>query len=231
VKSFAKSPFYSTWDKRVFDAWCTHGLRTTPTAIHPSASTPAGAVTLTTTKHQECFTFMRPLYEDPSNGPLGYVNHTTHPDIDPRIDTQKTHFYQPGPMVTFQKLRALRPSVLYILGGDSFMNSPELEAEKIEHTGVGLGGSGGAPKDRVRKITLPKVGHLIAMEAPKLTADHAASWIGREMGIWREEKRKYEEWTKLPLAQKQTMSPLWLEKLGGDPRAVKKKFHGEPAKL
>ncbi|EAQ82891.1 hypothetical protein CHGG_11067 [Chaetomium globosum CBS 148.51] len=74
---FAKSPFYRAWDPRVLDLWVRHGLRALPTELYPyppgaartspTATTPNPnatdpPVTLTTTKHQELFTFLRPTY-------------------------------------------------------------------------------------------------------------------------------------------------------------------------
>lgn len=54
-----QKPYYRRWDPRVFNRWIEHGLRDTPTTLHPQP----GAVTLTTTKSQEIATYLRPLYE------------------------------------------------------------------------------------------------------------------------------------------------------------------------
>ena len=118
AQSFKKSKFYSVWDPRVLDLWIKYGLRNLPTHIYPSvtaaSSTPpvisvdAGAsiiptpnpdteqeVTLTTTKHQEVFSFLRPNfpsleYPDPGSEP----NPLSHADVDVNLEPS-TPFYRP----------------------------------------------------------------------------------------------------------------------------------------
>ncbi|KAF3196712.1 Mitochondrial outer membrane protein iml2 [Orbilia oligospora] len=68
AKTFFKSrPFYQSWDPVVLDLHMKYGLRKVPTAIYPDPSKVEGgtnAVTLTTTKHQEVFTFWRTSLQD-----------------------------------------------------------------------------------------------------------------------------------------------------------------------
>lgn len=104
-KSFRKSKFYQSWDSRVFDRWMKFGIREVPTAIHQSNSMKdEKAVTLTTTKHQEVFSFFRPNFRGRQVSGEDTLNRTTHPDLDLR---SKVHypFYRPEPYV-------LRPSIL-----------------------------------------------------------------------------------------------------------------------
>ncbi|KAJ5022949.1 hypothetical protein J3E73DRAFT_400179 [Bipolaris maydis] len=64
------------WDERVLQRWLQYGLRNLPTAVYPRHIQVAGTeahvthedasadtVTLTTTKHQEVFTFLRPTFD------------------------------------------------------------------------------------------------------------------------------------------------------------------------
>ncbi|KAJ6194049.1 toxin biosynthesis protein [Bipolaris maydis] len=68
--------YYSKWDERVLQRWLQYGLRNLPTAVYPRHIQVAGTeahvthedasadtVTLTTTKHQEVFTFLRPTFD------------------------------------------------------------------------------------------------------------------------------------------------------------------------
>jgi isoaspartyl peptidase/L-asparaginase-like protein (Ntn-hydrolase superfamily) len=99
-------------------------------------------------------------------------------------------------MLVFQQLPHLRPSVLYIFGSLSFLTlDPEVIKDKMEVTGTGPGGSGGAKEGRVSQVTVQGAGHLIPMEKVEESATHAATWIGQELLRWRaNEKMTEEEW-------------------------------------
>ncbi|KFY12054.1 hypothetical protein V492_04119 [Pseudogymnoascus sp. VKM F-4246] len=222
---FRKSPFYQSWDPRVLEAWNKYGLRETPTLLYPNEK---GSVTLSTPKHHEVQTFIRPAYPDPINGPLAPITHYSHPDIDPAMPPDEP-FYMPEPPVVLAHLPNLRPSVLYVFGGTSNMASPSMNAEKMRLTGTGVGGSGGASKGRVKQVVLEGVGHLIAMEAPVQTAENTARWIGQEMQLWRQEAEKFAGWAKMDVLERQVLSEKLKNTLGGDPR--KRKVSDSPAKL
>ncbi|EPS40734.1 hypothetical protein H072_5404 [Dactylellina haptotyla CBS 200.50] len=67
VKFFKSRPFYQVWDPEVLDIHMKYALRKVPTLIYPDVSKVEGgenAVTLTTTKHQEVFTFWRTSVQD-----------------------------------------------------------------------------------------------------------------------------------------------------------------------
>ncbi|RMZ88084.1 hypothetical protein DV736_g4680, partial [Chaetothyriales sp. CBS 134916] len=220
--SFRSSPFYAKWHPEVFDRWCRYGLRDLPSAIHrldPHSQGP-DPVTLTTTKHQEVFTFLRPNYEhEGMNG--NPINRKERPDlnINPR---QLLCFYRPEPAATFLRLPELRPSVLYLFGGESDVAPPEECALKMKHTGVGVGGSGGAPDGRVESITYDGIGHLIAMEVPERTAEDAARWIGKELERWRKDEEQHDrEWKSRPRLERQTVDAQWKSNIGGPPGRVK----------
>lgn len=230
VKGFMKSPFYLAWDPRVLKRWNQYGIVETPTTLYPNEH---GSVTLATTKHQEVFTFLRPLFPDPVHAPLDHITDYSHADIDPEIEPAGHHFYSPVPFSTLKMLQHVRPPVMYVFGGTSPMNPQMGIDQKMAITGSGVGGSGGVAKGRVKQITLPNVGHLVAMEAPMETAKGAAEFIGWTMKEWREEARKYDEWRKSgSKMQKQTVSEEWKKKMGGDPRGGKNgKGANAPAKL
>ena len=233
ASSFSKSKFYQAWDPRVLDRWIKHGLRDLPTLLHPDPSeTPASEpkVTLTTPVPQEVFTFLRPNYQ--GSGHEGKpVNRKLHPDLNPTIPMTYPFYRAEGP-ATFFRLQELRPSVLYIFGGKSDVGTPEACKAKMEITGTGVGGSGGAPAGRVQSVMFEEIGHLIAMEAVDRTADHSAEWIGKEMRLWREDEEEYvKTWRDAKtLVEKQSVDEEWKKMMGGPYERPAKK-PGKDAKL
>jgi len=221
AKSYNKSAFYQTWNPRVLDLWVKYGLRDTPTPIHPEGSYTGGPkkVTLTTTKHQEVFTFLRPNYERYGEGKSG--NRRTHPDLNPEL-TPNEPFYRPEPGQTMLRLPEVRPSVLYIFGGTSEISSPEQREHKMNHTGVGVGGSGGEAVGRVKGVVFDGVGHLVAMEAVEKTADEACGWIGSELERYRVEENEFNKmWSQKSRIEKQTTDEKWKTMMGGPPSRKK----------
>ncbi|KAL4910673.1 hypothetical protein BDW74DRAFT_1327 [Aspergillus multicolor] len=212
LDSYKKNPFYQSWDPRVLERWVKYGLRDLPTSIHPldeaSNNSTDRPVTLRTTLHQEVFTFSRPNYD----GPPGFavpVNKVTHPDLDPdRLGSWP--FYRPEPFRIFAQLPHLRPSVLYIFGETSDMSSPTMIADKLSHTGTGLGGNGGVVAGRVRDVVLKGKGHLVAQEAPVQCAEETSRWLGQELQRWREEERLFQDqWRQKSKVEKVTIDQRW----------------------
>lgn len=211
-KAFRKSKFYQAWDPRVLDLWCQYGVRETPTALF--AEEGKGKVTLTTTKHQECLTFLRPSWDgvDPSGSTI--TNRDLLPDMSPDM-LVKHPFYRPEPPNTMRGLPEVRPSVLYVFGGSSAMSAPQFRKLKMDVTGTGVGGSGGFKEGRVKEVVLEGIGHLVAMEASGLCADAAAEWVGSEMKRVEVERKKYVEWTKKSALEKSTLSEEWKRRMKG----------------
>lgn len=213
-----KNPFFRTWDPRALDLWIQHSYRDLPTALYPtSPSSPSSdtPVTLTTTKHQETFTFVRPSFNDLDDH--GKPKRQTHPDME-RPDLHP--FYRPEPSIALRNLPYLRPSVLYIFGGKSGMSTPKLRQQKMDMTGTGVGGSGGVPEGRVKAVLFPDAGHMVPMETVGACANAAADWLRPEMDRW---AREEEEWKRTWMAkseqERRTVSEEFQKHLGGDPRA------------
>jgi pimeloyl-ACP methyl ester carboxylesterase len=225
LESFSRSKFYQAWDPRVLALWVKYGLRELPTKLYPDAQPSPSAtgaavtteptitpnvtenfsekeVTLTTTKHQEVFTFMRPnLPLTADSAPL----ELTHPDIPTSGPT--TPFYRPEPTITFHNLPFLRPSVYYIFGELSDLSAPPYRNEKMATTGTGIGGSGGVKAGRVVDTLIMGAGHLIPMEKIEETGAKAAAWVGKEMKRWRENEEIVQKaWEKVPEAEKSTLN-------------------------
>lgn len=172
---------------------------TTAAAVPPDSPN-TRPVTLTTPKHQEVFTFSRPSYppsELPNPSTLSSSNaHTlsrhTHPDITENF--ANANFYSPAPIVTFQNLPYLRPRVFYIFAEESFMSVPEMQNDKLETTGTGVGGSRwkgakdtfpGDTDTAVQSITIQEAGHFVPFEKPNEVAEHVGTWLEREVDRWR----------------------------------------------
>ena len=211
--SFRKQAFYQSWDPRVLDRWCKYGLRDTPTSLYPDKQ---GAVTLSTTKHQECFTFLRPSWEAMNADGSEILNRDLVPDLSMKSPT-RFPFYRAEPPNTLDRLDQLRPTVLYIFGAESPMSTPEARQLKMQLTGTGLGGSGGAKDGKVKEVVLDGIGHLVAMEASERCADATAAWLGQELKRFNVEKQEYLEWTKKSLSEKQTLTKEWEKRIGGKP--------------
>ncbi|KAK5652724.1 hypothetical protein OQA88_9577 [Cercophora sp. LCS_1] len=218
VSSFARSPFYASWDPRVLKLWNQYGLREGPTELYPDAKPPA--VTLTTSKHMECFTYYRPQAQaiDPVTGKR-VVDKSLLVDADESwlaLDPETFAFYRPEASLVMDRLPSLRPGVMWIFGETSDVNSPDVRQEKLQLTGVGTGGSGGAPKGRVKEVTLKGYGHLVPMEATARCAEIAAGFIAEDLGVWRAEEKEFREaWAKKTKEQKQVMDDDWWRWMGG----------------
>jgi len=215
AKGFKSSKFYQAWDPRVLDRFVQYGLRDLPTLLHPTESNKKPPqVTLTTPVPQEVFTFLRPNYEGEGvNGKA--INRKTHPDLNPSLPTIAPFYRAEGPQVFF-RLQELRPSVLYVFGGLSDVGTPEACKEKMDNTGTGVGGSGGAPLGRVKSVLFEDIGHLIAMEAVDRTAIHASQWVGNEIKQWkRDEEEHNRTWNSKSLVEKQSIDEQWKIQIGG----------------
>lgn len=207
IAAFDRSPFYKTWDPRVLDQWVKYGIREIPGQE---------AVTLTTTKHQEVFTFLRPSWDAYDAKGKVVIRPELVPDLDSTLNERYPTFpfYRPeGPNTTI-RLARVRPGVLYVFGGKSNISPREQQDHKMATTGSGTGGSGGAARGRVKKTVAEKCGHLVPMEDPKLCAKAAAEWVQDELKRWWDEENKYQEWTKRSKEEKTTVSAEYKSHIG-----------------
>jgi len=218
VGQFASNKFYQAWDPRVFDKWTVHGLRELPTEIYPYAGAGVKAVTLTTPKSQEVFSFLRPKYKGDPNVPPT-EDRTTYGDMYPD-DIEDYPFYRPEPAQLFRQLPQLKPSTLYVFGEHSDLSPPEARRQKMEVTGTGVGGNGGQALGRVKQTVLD-CGHLVPMEKVMECANAAASFVGAELDRWESEMQAFRErWCSKPRIQRVSIDDTWKQKIG--PRPVRK---------
>jgi pimeloyl-ACP methyl ester carboxylesterase len=207
----------------------TPGLMPAVVSADP-ATTPAPSkpkeVTLRTTKHQEVMTFLRPNFafrdgidtesssaECTTENPSA-INRRTHPDLIPQHVPQAP-FYRGESMLVFTQLPHIRPSVFYIFGSESFLTiDPVTITEKMELTGSGFGGSGGAKERRVANVMVQGAGHLIPMEKVEESAAHVAGWVDKEMVRFRENERASEaEWGTRKGVERAVLTDRYVEEL------------------
>lgn len=212
------SPFCKSWDPRALDKWVEYGLRDLPTRLYPD-SKEAGppAVTLTTTKSQELFTFLRSSYIDERSGlPRGYQEDELHSD-----DIDDFPFYRPEPRQMLQRLSDLKPSVLYLFGDKSELSSPISRQQKLEMTGTGVGGSGGVAKGRVKEVVLP-CGHLVPMELVEESAKASADFIDSELSAWESRRGNFHRaWCRVPRYERTAIDDQWRGHIGKLPKKNK----------
>jgi pimeloyl-ACP methyl ester carboxylesterase len=220
AEGFRRSRFHAAWDPRVLDAWIAHGIRDVP---DPAAG---GKVALTNSRHQEVFTFVRPLY--PYIRDDGTVDRAGAPDFDPAVHDkpfqgQSLPFYRGEMSTALERLPHVRPSVLWVYGGTSDVNPlPSARSERARACGSGRDGSGGIEAGRVAEIVIEGRGHLFPLEVPGLCAEHTATWIEKEMQYYRDSEREYKEWTSMPIGEKATLDQPFLTAIGS-PFAKKKR--------
>ncbi|KAF2094885.1 hypothetical protein NA57DRAFT_80054 [Rhizodiscina lignyota] len=247
-KAFLRSKFYQAWDPRVMDRWIAYGLRELPTELYPehqpiqqAPATPEAAanaptepqreVTLTTTKHSEVFTFLRPHFLERDKQGLTVVNpdmeRLTHPDLDLR-EHPSSPFYRPEPIITFHNLPFVRPSVLYVFGEDSHLSKPELCNDKLSMTGIGVSGSGGVKAGRVKGVMLKKGGHLMPMEQVGEVADNCCNWLDAELKRFAANEAIQDGvWEKVKDKEKYTLNERYLKELKTDNVAKLEKIENE----
>ncbi|KAK3112813.1 hypothetical protein LTR53_010524 [Teratosphaeriaceae sp. CCFEE 6253] len=179
AKKFKGSKFYQAWDSRVLDKWIEHGLRDLPTEQYPDPDVEVSAdgppVTLSTTVAQEVYFYLRPTYPDPR------LLQDARPQREVQVDDVfDSPFARPETQELFRRLPEIRPSVHYIFGRFSEVSSAGLRRSKMERTGTGVVGSGGAVQGRVHESVL-NCGHLIPMELPTECAEVCAKHISSEL--------------------------------------------------
>lgn len=220
AEKFRSSRFYQTWDPRVLQKWIEYGLRDLPTKLYPNTSetgSPQPAVTLTTPKSQELFTFLRSSYVDDRSGlSRGLPKEEMHPD-----DIDSFPFYRPEPPQIFRRLPELKPAVLYLFGNKSDLSSPSARQEKLRVTGTGVGGSGGVSRGRVQEVVLP-CGHLVPIELVRESAQASADFMNTEFSHWESQALALRKaWEGISHEQRTSIDGQWKTHMGVLPKRPK----------
>ncbi|MCJ1388062.1 hypothetical protein MMC18_000906 [Xylographa bjoerkii] len=207
--SMRKNRFFQTWDPRALTEYLRYGLRETPTAIYPSAAV-SGAVTLTTTKHQEAWSYVRSNFTPMLTGPGTHTERLISPDLDAE---NRTHiFHRPEMVLTFRSLPFIRPSVLWVFGAQSHINTPELREGKLAFTGTGVGGSGGVIAGRVEEVVVERSSHMLPLEKVQECSTILARWLEKAMDDFAAEERFHQQHNSGKSERDMLlMSKLWLK--------------------
>ena len=172
------------WDPRTRERYITYVLRSVPTALYDPADPKVGqqAVTLTTTKHQEAWSFTTPNLGPESLDRLLLVD--WH-----RERERPFLFSRPECWSAFRNLPFLRPSVKWIFGGKSYLSAPAAQDSKMETTGTGAGGNGGAEAGAVEKAVLLEGEHFLCFQQVGWCANVAGEWVERWFQGWLEDEK------------------------------------------
>jgi hypothetical protein len=124
-----------------------------------------------------------------------------------------TPFYRAEPTIANLALPHLRPSVLYIFGGRSPLSTPELRNSKTDRTGVGIGGSGGMKRNKVKGVVVAKGSHLVPLEAVGSCADTMAPWLGEVAARWKADEATFRaDWEAKDAKERSTINTEWVQK-------------------
>ena len=193
--SFRKNPFFKTWNPRALDRHLKFGLRDVPTALYPDPVNPteqnSHAVTLTTSKHQEAWTYLRSNFSPLSAHPQDPAEQLVSPDLVP-LDRTFT-FRRPEADLTLQSLPHLRPSVLWLFGDKSFISTPVSREEK-SLCGTGVGGSGGVQAGQVETAIVEDATHSLPFEKVPECAALLARWLERQVERFSRQEGFYREY-------------------------------------
>lgn len=230
-------PLFRIWDPRVVERWVQHGYRDLPTVTHPDhpeldakkapnagpKPDPGTPVTLTTTKHQEIFSYLR--FNPNQHRELGLPDSTTSrkangpppphdplffPDIVGDLYPDQV-FYRAETVLAWRGLPHIRPSTLFLSAGKSELSRWGMLEKAAKIAGTGIGGSGGMPCERVKHAVFPKAFHTLPLEKVADTADTLAPWISKELQRWNEDERRIAEgWETLSSKERSTMSGEWV---------------------
>ncbi|CAG8983675.1 hypothetical protein HYALB_00004107 [Hymenoscyphus albidus] len=217
--SMIKNLFFGSLDARAMKKYLEFGVRPVPTNFYPVTGTariPEGAVTLTTTKHQEAWSYVRANIFPLSPSPDDPRERLITPELDP-TDEGKLISTRPESMLALLDLPQLRPRVLPI-------NSEYLQEEKRRLIGSGRGGSGGVNLKRVEECVIENYGHLVPLEKVSECAGIIAEWLEKEArrflqdeGVFRTHSRQVstenglavsKEWVKMVQMETDSSRPL-----------------------
>ena len=215
AEKFRSNKFYQAWDPRVLEKWLKYGLRDLPTEKYPELPIDSDAanppVTLSTTTDQEVYLYQGALYRDDRL----LQDDDLLQDIRPECRDERP-FGRPECQELHRRLPEVNPSVLFVFGSQSMASPPEYQDDKIQRTGTGVGGSGGAAKGKVQGVALD-CGHLVGMEDPKGCAKACASFMNAELEKWEIREREFDKRLKgLNRAERVGINELWKQNINKD---------------
>jgi pimeloyl-ACP methyl ester carboxylesterase len=202
---FSKNKFYKSWDRRAFEKYLEYALRETPTAIFPDA--PPGSVTLTTTKHQEAWSYVRSTFAPRPSDDTEMTEQERLLTSDYDSNAAKYVFTRPEAALAFKALSTLQPAVFWVFGERSYINPPKERDIKISRTGVGARGSGG-----VSSAIIKGAGHLIPLEKVSDTASVLAPHIEQQVERYKQQQEFWKTYdTGKSDRDKKVLSSQWMK--------------------
>lgn len=191
---------FKNFDRAVFSNYIRYGLREIPTALFSvlnqshltRVSSGSVPVTLTTSKHQEAWSYVRANFAPLPVDFGDFRERLISPELDPAAEGFHV-FVRPETVLTFLRLPELRPSVLWVYGSRSHINVSPLRSDKMKVTGTGPGGSGGASQGKVQEVVLQETGHMVPFEKVKECADVISGWIEKELRSYCADNKFYSE--------------------------------------
>ncbi|KAL8806335.1 MAG: hypothetical protein Q9223_004023 [Gallowayella weberi] len=182
--AFRKNPMFRSFDPKVLELYLQHGLRELPTTIYPdlprdSSGDGSKPVTLTTTKHQEVWTFARSNFTPQTSANDGHISNEErllNPNADPGFDLPLL-FNRSECLVTHRNLPHVRPFVYYVYGGKSPFSPPQARMKKESCTGTGIGGNGGAKAGNVKTYVVENGDHFLPFTNPNGLAETMAAFV------------------------------------------------------
>ncbi|PVI01652.1 alpha/beta-hydrolase [Periconia macrospinosa] len=176
---FRRNKFYKSWDPRALDKYLEYGLRSTPTFVYPNA--PTGSVTLATTKHQEAWSYVRSVFPQcPPEDQLDDQERFIAGDMP--VELAQYQFHRAEALVALEALSSLQPSITWIFGGKSYINSRADREDLLKRTGSASRGSGG-----VQSIIVEGAGHMLPLEKVSQTANLVGAQIEAGLDKYKKE--------------------------------------------
>jgi hypothetical protein len=211
--SLVKNPFFRALNRQVLEKYLQFGLREVPTAIYPISEKQnirPGAVTLTTTKHQEAWSYVRPNFNPLPSDSGDHKERLISPDQDPL--NEGTHmFVCAGAKLAFLALPYLPPAILWIYGNTSHVNIRQEREKKMARTGIGRGGSGGKEAGKVKEIILDQTGHLVPFEKVSECAKAIQDWMQGELNRYWLAEDSYKTYQSRKFQNGLVLSNEWME--------------------
>ncbi|PWY78803.1 hypothetical protein BO83DRAFT_396814 [Aspergillus eucalypticola CBS 122712] len=222
----SRNPLWRRWDSRAVAKYIENGLRSVPTALYPldppssngKMSNPKvtpNSVTLTTTKAQEAWTYLR--FNDRSSGSAErFLSLDLATSAKEGTNNHPSYVATcPWTSLAFEFLPYIRPSVLFVWGEKIHINTPGARRDdKLLRVGTGLGGSGHVRAGMVRDEVVKGASHTVPFEEVGETAGVVSDWLVEQGKRYMEEKkfwgkydsqkseREWMEYVKLPVDTK-----------------------------
>ncbi|PVH97043.1 toxin biosynthesis protein [Periconia macrospinosa] len=216
--SLRSSPFFRSWDARSVDKFLSYGLRSVPTAAYPiSDDSPPASVTLTTTKAQEAWTYLRmnasPYLTDGKDDKEFFLGKDmSRVSEEGHLNNREYVTTCPSAALAFELLPYVRPSVLYVFGERSHINRPPRREDKLNITGTGTGGNGGLSQGRVECHVVQRSSHMMPLEKIHETASVLSQWLEKQLKDFEREQQFYKDYDGDKSVNDQTrLSAKWMQ--------------------